>query len=595
MMMKRLDLAVCILFYEKLRQTIQCINELLPSGVNIYVLNNGSSLSSRQAFSEVYSKCARIKIFDSDVNLGPGGGRNYLINHTSEEWLLFLDNDIFMKTSDWLERISRHVALNADIEVFIPKIFIVRQKKYHAHYSYRIEGNMAFPDKIVIDERTNTFPGGASFISRNIFKRLGLYDDKIFIALEDCELSLRGIISGKPIKAKLIYDIELAHDHRPAKKKVDRVAARVRYDLTATERSYKWIAEKHGIVLLDSARIGNVYNLEHMLNRYNIFLIYFWKQLIPKPVKRFLRELYTSKIQRRCNPKSASLFLTGRCNFMCQGCRRLQIGLEKSKDTSLSTVQRLLSLYPGIERFCIAGQGEPTLSPNFLEITDYLKKIKKSVSIVTNGTNPNKILALSYEPDSISISLYGSNRQQYISYTGADVFEDVVISFKRLQSSFNNVGISFIVNKGNYTELDDILSLCNEIKPAFVDLHNYLAYDVASEDETSKTITTRDSEIINYIHSVCNGRGYIINRPIFIDPEKPKMLCRSYNYLINLDGFGNIGGCQRQITPDAQFGNIYNELDPYNSKKMTELREKIFKSQLIHKECAFCFGNWRKE
>jgi MoaA/NifB/PqqE/SkfB family radical SAM enzyme/GT2 family glycosyltransferase len=594
MMIKKFDVVVCILFYEKLEQTIECINSLLPSGVNIYVLNNGSSFSSRKSFAKFFAKHKQIKVFDSDANLGPSGGRNYLINHTSEEWLLFMDNDVVMKTPDWLESLTKHVALNSDIEVFIPKMFIAHLKEYHSHYSYRIEGNTAFPDKIIIGNMTNTFPGGASFINRDLFSRLGLYDDKLF-GLEEFELSLRGIMSGKPVKAKLIYDIELIHNHRPAKKKEDRDATVVRYDLSAIDKSYKWIAEKHGIILLDSARIGTVYNLEYMLNKYSIFKIYFWKQLIPKPVKKFLKELYISKIQKKSKPKSATLFLTERCNFNCEGCRRKHIGLNKTKDMTLSTVQRLLFIYPTIERFCIAGQGEPTLCSNFLEITDYLIKNGKSVSIVTNGTNLFKILALSYAPESISISLYGSNRQQYISYTGSDFFEDVVHSFKKLSSRFKNVGISFIVNKANHRELNGILALCDEIKPAFVDLHNYLAYDPDNKDETSKIITTHDTEIIDYINSACNGRGYRINKPIFIDFEKQKLLCRSYSYLINLDGSGNIGGCQRQLPPNPEFGNIFNELDPYNSKNMTMLRKRMFKSQIIHKECFFCFGNWRKE
>ena len=593
-MRNRIDLAVFILFYEKLGQTIECINSFLPSGVNIYLLNNGSSKSSRQLLGKYCKKYKQIKIYDSDVNLGASGGRNYLLARTDEEWLLSVDNDIVMRTNDWMKRFITHVSSNSEIEVFIPRLFVVHNNSYAIPYSYKIETNMAFPDQIIINDITNTFPGGASFINRHLFGRLGLYDDKLF-GLEEFELSLRGIMSGKPVKGKLIYDIELAHDHRPAQKKEDRDATLVRYDLYALDRSYKWIAEKHGIILSDSARIGTVYNLEYMLNRYNIFRIYFWKQLIPKPVKRFLKELYISKIQRRSKPKSATLFLTERCNFSCQGCRRQHIGINKSKDMTLLTVQRLLSLYPAIERFCIAGQGEPTLCVNFLEIADHLIKIGKSVSIVTNGTNPFKMLALSYEPDSISISLYGSNRQQYISYTGSDFFEDIVDSFKKLSGRFKNVGISFIVNKANYGELDGILSLCDEIKPAFVDLHNYLAYDPDNKDETSKIITTQDTEIVDYINSVCNGRGYRINKPIFIDLEKQKLLCRSYSYLINLDGSGNIGGCQRQVTPNPEFGNIFNELDPYNSVNMTKLRKKMFKRQLIHKECFFCFGNWRKE
>lgn len=588
-------LAVCILFFEKLDQTIECINNFLPSGVNIYVLNNGSSLASRGSLGKFCEPYKQVKIFDSNVNMGVSGGRNYLISNTTEEWILFVDNDISMKTNSWLDKFIKHASLNRDIEVFVPRMFVVHNNTYAVFYSYKIADKVAFINEVIIDNITNVFPGGASFINRKLFERLGLYDEKIFISHEDTELCLRGMLAHHPVKAKIIYDIEVVHDHRPATKKADRDVAIVRYDLKTTDNSYKWIAEKHGIMLMDSGRIGTVYNLEHMLNRYNIFSLYFWKQLVPKPIKRFLKEFYISKIQKRADPISVSLYLTDRCNFNCNGCRRQHIGIDKSKDMSLATVQRLLSLYPTVERFCIAGQGEPTLCTAFVEIVDYLKKIGKFVTIVTNGTNPSKILALSCEPDCISISLYGFNEQQYISYTGTDLFENVIDSFKKLRNRFHNVGISFIVNKSNYKELDGILSLCDEIKPAFVDLHNYLAYDPDNQMEISKIIKTQDIEIIDYINSVCNGRSYLINKPVYINLEKPKLLCRSYNYLINLDGSGNIGGCQRHVTPNPEFGNVFNETDPYNSEGMSALRKRMFKKQLIHKECAFCFGNWRKE
>lgn len=587
---------ICILFFEKLLQTIECIESFLPSGVNIYVLNNGSSLASRESLGKFCESYKQVKIFDSSVNLGPAGGRNYLINHTHEEWLLFVDNDVSLKnkSKDIVKILQNHISSNKDIEVFMPDMHAAHTNSYAKPYSFRVDGEFTFPDELITEDIVNTFRGGASFINRKLFDRVGLYDDRLF-ALEEFDLTLRALLLGMPIRVKLIHDIELIHDHRGATKEVDKKAAEVRYNLETLDKCYSLIKSKHGIQLLDSAKIGTVYNLEHLLNSYNVFSIYFWKQLIPKPIKRFLKELYISKIQRRSVPRSASLYLTDRCNFSCSGCRRQHIGIDKSKETSLATIQRLLSLYPTIERFCIAGQGEPTLCPAFIDIVDYLKKIGKFVSIVTNGTNPSKILALSCEPDCISISLYGSNKQQYISYTGSDLFENVINSFDKLSSRFKNVGISFIVNKANYKELDGVLSLCDKIKPSFVDLHNYLAYNPDSQTEISKIIKTQDIEIIDYINSVCNGRSYIINKPVYINLEKPKLLCRSYNYVINLDGSGNIGGCQRHVTPNPEFGNIFNETDPYNSGVMVELRKKMFKKQLIHKECAFCFGNWRKE
>lgn len=90
---------------------------------------------------------------------------------------------------------------------------------------------------------------------------------------------------------------------------------------------------------------------------------------------------------------------------------------------------------------------------------------------------------------------------------------------------------------------------------------------------------------------------YVLNngsriRPVYVDFDNPKFNCRSYEYVIKLDGAGNIGGCQRQIPPDASFGNIFRDKDPYNSLKMCKMREQMHKRTYPHNECCFCFGNW---
>ncbi|OGQ99993.1 MAG: hypothetical protein A2505_05615 [Deltaproteobacteria bacterium RIFOXYD12_FULL_55_16] len=589
------DIAVCILFFEKLTQTIECIKSFLSSGVNIYVLNNGSSSASRELLVRFCEPHKQIEIFDSTNNLGVSGGRNYLINNTTETWLFFVDNDIIMKTSNWLDRLAEHISINRDTEVFAPKMYVVHTKSYALPYSYSVTDKYAFTNHLIIDGQVNVFPGGASIVNRNIFVRLGMYDERIFIAHEDTELCLRGILSKSPVRTRIISDIEVVHDHRPAKKEVDKLAAKTRYDKNITNDSYNWIAEKHGITLIDSARLGTVYNLEHMTNKYNPASIYFWKQFIPRQLKKLLREVYMSKIQKRALPSAASLYMCDRCNFACTGCRRQHIGIDKSKDMTLATVQRLVSLYPSLNRFCLAGQGEPTLCADFVEIADYLKVIGKYVTIVTNGTNPDKILSLNHAPDNLSISLYGYNNDQYLSYVGLPYFDKVINSFLQLKRKYRNVGFSYIVNKDNYKNLEGVLSLCDEVKPDFVDLHNYLAYTPDNKTEISKIIKIQDVEIIKHIESVCNGRKYPVNTPVYINLDKPKFLCRSYNFVINLDGSGNIGGCQRQVTPNLIFGNIFTDNDPYNSENMAELRKRMFQKKLIHKECGFCFGNWREE
>jgi len=244
--MTDITIAVCILFYERVEQTVECISSFLPSGVPVYVLNNGSSRAAAKILREFCTLHKRIKILDSAVNLGIGVGRNRLISGTTEKWLVFVDNDIIMKTHDWLYRIKRHIKMDSSVEAFIPRLYNVHENRYAIRNSLKLINNKVAHNEITGGE-TNWFPGGAAFVRRQLFDRLGLYDDQLFASLEDYELAIRGIREGHPVRAKVVSDIILIHDHRRVRGDNDRDAVSTRYDLGSIEKSFKRIKEKHNI------------------------------------------------------------------------------------------------------------------------------------------------------------------------------------------------------------------------------------------------------------------------------------------------------------------------------------------------------------
>jgi glycosyltransferase involved in cell wall biosynthesis/GT2 family glycosyltransferase len=238
----------CIIFYNKLDQTIECINSLLPTGCPIYVLNNGSDVQMRQALGEHCAKHAQIKLIDEPVNVGACRGRNRLIDASKEQWLLFLDNDVRIGTVDWLPRIINHIGRNPAVEVLIPRLYNVHESGYQAEKRFEIIGDQVFYQPAVGGE-TNIFPGGAAFISRSVFERLGKYEEEIFIGFEEAELCLRGILTNSPVRAKYISDIELIHDHRVTSELPDKKAVERRYSEDAMSVAYDIIVRKHGVYL----------------------------------------------------------------------------------------------------------------------------------------------------------------------------------------------------------------------------------------------------------------------------------------------------------------------------------------------------------
>jgi len=589
-----IDLAVFILFYEKVDQTIECIKSFLPSCINIYILNNGSSVSGRLKLGNFCSQFRQIKIFDSDVNLGVSGGRNYLIANTTEGWIFSVDNDLTVNTADWLEKFRKHVSINSEIEVFIPKMFNVHNNMYSRPYSFIVYENMAFLDLSSSDDYVNTFFGGASFICRKMFDRLGCYDEVMFVGMEDFELCLRGVLSKNPVKAKLVYDIELIHDHRAATTINDKKSAMIRYNPDIINDSHRRITDKHNVIFMNYSKIHANYHLEHMLNASNPLTLYFWKKLLPKPIKTAIR-CFGENIRGRISPTSATLLMVDASDFKEPVCCREKCTINKSKTMTLPVVQRLLSLYPSINSFCIGRFEESTLCPNFISIVDFLKKNGREVKIETSGVNIEKLMALTYEPDCITINFYDPNNVKYHDHPGADAFDKVVDNFQVLKNRYKNVGFTYMVNKTNYRTLNNFLDLCDELQPSFLYLHNYLACDFDNSTEVAKAITSKDSDALNYIDLIVKGRNYSISKPVALDTDRPKEYCRSYDYLINVDSCGNISGCQQLIRPNNLFGNIFTDDDPFNSSEMIKLRRNMHKMNYAHKRCPFCFDTCRKK
>jgi radical SAM protein with 4Fe4S-binding SPASM domain len=258
---------------------------------------------------------------------------------------------------------------------------------------------------------------------------------------------------------------------------------------------------------------------------------------------------------------------------------------------TVATVKKLLSIYPSIRFFSLSGQGEPTLCDGFVDVVNFLKQKGKHVEVVTNGTNPEKLLSLVFEPDSISISLYGYDDKSYLAYTGAPAYSKVIEGYLKLRDKLRNVGFSWIVTRENYRQLDHLLPLCDRLQPAFLHLVNYIASSHEGR-EIERIITVKDTEIADYLEDVCAGRTYVKVKPILVDFDNPQYHCTSYARKINVDGDGNIGGCQRQVPPSSHFGNIFRDEDPYNSPEMRRLRRIAQQRRHPHAECHLCFGSW---
>lgn len=239
------DFAVLILFFEKLKLTKNCIRSFLHSKVNIYILNNNSSVESFEKLKVFCSSYPQIYIFNSDNNLGPAGGRNFLIRNTREPWLVFVDNDILVKSGKWFNVLKQNIIQYPDVQIFVPKLYNYHEKEFASFHSFKIV-NESVSEEPVKNGMVNCFPGGASVVHRKIFEKNGLYDDRLY-AFEDYEFAIRCLVRGNELKAFLINDIIFDHRHIYHKKKVDKLIVLQRYSNKRLTYAAKIIEETHHI------------------------------------------------------------------------------------------------------------------------------------------------------------------------------------------------------------------------------------------------------------------------------------------------------------------------------------------------------------
>lgn len=239
---------ILILFFNKVDQTISCINSFLPSGQHIYILNNGSDEQQLQKLQHQFKNNHQVTILDAGKNLGVSGGRNYLIKHTNAPWLLSVDNDITIRPGNWLQLFEAYIYEHPKAEIVAPLIYNVHEKAYSDQLKVHLENN-----KVVINTGsfliTNCFPGGASIIKRSVFEKYGLFDEEMFVGFEDYEYALRAMLSENgPFEVHHLHAIELIHDHQYQKKIKDKEAVRQRYNEELLSASYNRLVEKYGVI-----------------------------------------------------------------------------------------------------------------------------------------------------------------------------------------------------------------------------------------------------------------------------------------------------------------------------------------------------------
>lgn len=126
-------------------------------------------------------------------------------------------------------------------------------------------------------------------------------------------------------------------------------------------------------------------------------------------------------------PITADIFLNSACNNKCPYCTYARY---KQRSSTYMTFEGFkdninILLANGVKGVILTGGGEPTISPDFDKITEYLEQ-----NSIPYGINTNFNLFKAIKPNYLKISLDGYDRESYQKARGVDRYDIVLTNIK---------------------------------------------------------------------------------------------------------------------------------------------------------------------
>ncbi|MBR3511504.1 MAG: glycosyltransferase family 2 protein [Clostridia bacterium] len=198
--MKSKKIAIVLVNYNGIQDTKECIESILKSSYNNYkiivVENNSQDKEHIDSLSAVFPN---IYIIKSKENLGFSGGNNLAINYSltnNFDYILLLNNDTIVDPN----MISYLIENANENQITVPKMLYYYEKDliwYAGGKISKFTGNakhfkMNSKNTTEVKSCTCTFATGCCMmINSNIFKKVGLLNEKFFMYCEDTEFCLR--------------------------------------------------------------------------------------------------------------------------------------------------------------------------------------------------------------------------------------------------------------------------------------------------------------------------------------------------------------------------------------------------------------------
>jgi GT2 family glycosyltransferase len=162
----------------------------------VIVVDDGSTDGSVEAIEDIFGQDSRLTILRIGKNLGAAIARNIGVEASRGDILAFLDNDMEVKQG-WLTELVNVLLSDQNIAIVSPKIYEYKSKQLIiGHDISLLTGRVTVQfykksnknDQIIDAKMVGS---DCQLIKKEIFKRVGRFDEAFLIPYEDSDLCLK--------------------------------------------------------------------------------------------------------------------------------------------------------------------------------------------------------------------------------------------------------------------------------------------------------------------------------------------------------------------------------------------------------------------
>ncbi|KZU13888.1 glycosyltransferase [Lactiplantibacillus argentoratensis] len=209
------SVSISIVLYNN---TVKTVNNLVRniekstndlSDVKLYLVNNSPENESLTTYLRTFESTGWIQTIVPETNGGFGSGNNLVLPYLHSDYHIVMNPDIMISSERELDKMIEYLENNTDVGLLSPLIkfpngeiqHLLKRKSSVLDMAIRFislpgtERRKAWfinlPDGYSHTHKAENVPGSFLVFRTSVFKKIGGFDEKYFLYMEDCDITMK--------------------------------------------------------------------------------------------------------------------------------------------------------------------------------------------------------------------------------------------------------------------------------------------------------------------------------------------------------------------------------------------------------------------